>query len=58
MTLAKIIRNAEKTKAERDELQHALDEIARVRIMDALSAIRMRSIAMGTLKKVQHSEFA
>ena len=58
MTLAKIIRNAEKTKAERDELQHALDEISRVRIMDALSAIRMRSIAMGTLKKVQHGEFA
>jgi len=58
VTLAKIIRNAEKTKAERDELQHALDEISRVRIMDALSAIRMRSIAMGTLKKVQHGEFA
>jgi len=58
MTLAKIIRNAEKTKAERDELQHALDEIARVKIMDSLSAIRMRSIAMVTLKKMQHGEFA
>ena len=58
MTLAKIIRNAEKTKAERDELQHALDEIARVKIMDSLSAIRMRSIAMGTLKKKQQGEFA
>jgi hypothetical protein len=58
VTLAKIIRNAEKTKAERDELQHALDEIARVKIMDSLSAIRMRSIAMVTLKKMQHGEFA
>jgi len=58
MTLAKLIRTAEKTKAERDELQHALDEIARVKIMDSLSAIRMRSIAMVTLKKMQHGEFA
>jgi len=58
MTLAKIIRNAEKTKAERDELQHALDEIARVKIMDSLSAIRMRSIAMVTLRKVQCGEYA
>jgi len=58
MTLAKLIRSAEKTKAERDELQHALDEIARVKIMDSLSAIRMRSIAMVTLKKMQHGEFA
>ena len=58
MTLAKIIRNAEKTKAERDELQHAIDEIERVQIMDSLSAIRMRSIAMVTLKKMQHGEFA
>jgi len=58
VTLAKLIRSAEKTKAERDELQHALDEIARVKIMDSLSAIRMRSIAMVTLKKMQHGEFA
>ena len=56
MTLAKIIRNAEKTKAERDELEHAMREIERVQIMDSLSAIRMRSIARVTLKMVDKHE--
>jgi hypothetical protein len=56
MTLAKLIRTAEKTKAARDELEHAMREIERVQIMDGISAIRMRSIARMTLKLVQQKE--
>jgi hypothetical protein len=54
--LAKLIRRAEQTKAERDELEHAMREIERVQIMDSLSAIRMRSIARVTLKMVDKHE--
>ena len=54
--LAKLIRRAEQTKAERDELEHAMREIERVQIMDSLSAIRMRSIARSTLKMVDKHE--
>ena len=54
--LAKLIRRAEQTKAERDELEHAMREIERVQIMDSLSAIRMRSIARMTLKMVERHE--
>jgi hypothetical protein len=56
MTLAKLIRTAEKTKAARDELEYAMREIERVQIMDGISAIRMRSIARMTLKLVQQKE--
>ena len=54
--LAKLIRRAEQTKAERDELEHAMREIERTQIMDSLSAIRMRSIARVTLKMVDKHE--
>ena len=54
--LAKLIRHAEQTKAERDELEHAMREIERMQIMDSLSAIRMRSIARMTLKMVEKHE--
>ena len=50
MKVAALIRHSERTKAERDELEHAMREIERVQIMDSLSAIRMRSIARVTLK--------
>jgi hypothetical protein len=54
--IAALIRHSERTKAERDELEHAMREIERVQIMDSLSAIRMRSIARVTLKMVDKHE--
>jgi hypothetical protein len=54
--VAALIRHSERTKAERDELEHAMREIERVQIMDSLSAIRMRSIARVTLKMVDKHE--
>jgi hypothetical protein len=56
MKIAALIRRSEQTKAERDELEHAMREIERVQIMDSLSAIRMRSIARVTLKMVDKHE--
>ena len=56
MKVAALIRHSERTRQERDELEHAMREIERVQIMDSLSAIRMRSIARVTLKKVEKRE--
>jgi len=56
MKIAALIRHSERTKAERDELEHAMREIERTQIMDSLSAIRMRSIARVTLKMVDKHE--
>ena len=56
MKIAALIRHSERTKAERDELEHAMREIERVQIMDSLSAIRMHSIARVTLKMVDKHE--
>jgi len=57
MKIAALIRHSERTKAERDELEHAMREIERTQIMDSLSAIRMRSIARMTLKMVERHEW-
>jgi len=56
MKIAALIRHSERTKAERDALEHAMREIERVQIRDSLSAIRMRSIARVTLKMVDKHE--
>jgi hypothetical protein len=53
MNVARLIRDAAKTEADRDELAYAMREIERVKIMDGISAIRMRAIAKATLKKVK-----
>jgi len=58
MNAAQLIRNVSRLEDDRDELAHALREIERVQIMDSLSAIRMRSIARVTLKKVKPREHA
>jgi hypothetical protein len=56
--IAQIIRDARRTELERDELHRAIREISRVRIMDGLSAIRMRSIAHAALSHVKTMEDA
>ena len=56
MKIAALIRHSERTRQERDVLEHAMRESERVQIMDSLSAIRMRSIARVTLKKVEKRE--
>ena len=53
MNAVQIIRHASRIADEREELAYALREIERVKIMDSLSAIRMRSIARVTLKNVK-----
>ena len=58
MNAVQIIRHASRIADEREELAHALREIERVKIMDSLSAIRMRSIARVTLKNVKLRENA
>ena len=53
MNAVQLIRHASRIADEHEELAYALREIERVQIMDSLSAIRMRSIARVTLKKVK-----
>lgn len=43
-------------EAERDALELAVHTIARVKIMDSLSAIHMRAIAHGALRKIYSAE--
>ena len=45
-----------RVEAERDELELAIHAIARVRIMDSLSAIHMRAIAYSALRKLYSGE--
>ena len=58
MKVAQIIRDARRAELERDELQRAIVTIARTRIMDGVSAIRMRSIAYAALVNVKNLEDA
>jgi len=58
MNVAQIVRSARRAELERDELERAIREIARVRIMDGISAIRMRSIAYAALAHVKTLEDA
>jgi hypothetical protein len=41
-----------KIEAERDALELAIHAIARVRIMDAVSAIHMRGLARATIRRL------
>ena len=48
----------QRIEAERDALERAAQEIARIRIMDSLSAIHMRAIARGVLRELDRADRA